>query len=72
MSKTIRKTSTEFAAAVAGAKNVKVFSLDNDFSGAPAPTFPKWIGEKFQMVRDGARYTARVHSNLWVEFEVAA
>lgn len=72
MTKIVRKTSNEFAAAITGAKNVKVFSLENDFSGAAAAGFPKWIGDKFQMVRDGSLYTARVHSNLWVEFEVAA
>lgn len=72
MAKIVRKTSTEFAAALEGAKSVKVFSLDNDFTGASAPSFPKWIGDKFQMVREGNRFTARVHSNLWVEFEVAA
>lgn len=72
MSRTVRKNSKEFAAAVSGAKNIKVFSLGNGFTGQPVDEFPQWVGNDFQLVADAGGYKARVHSNLWFEFEVAA
>lgn len=72
MNRTVRKNTKEFAAAVKSARNVRVFSLDNGFSGAAAAEFPRWIGDDFKLYAGTNGYQARVHSNLWVEFEVAA
>lgn len=68
----VRKNSKEFAAAVAGAQNIKAYSLENGFTGKPVAEFPKWIGSDFKLARSGDGYSAYVHSNLWYEFEVAA
>lgn len=73
MTKTVRKNSKQFSAAIEGARNLRVYSLDNGFTGVAADGFPSWVDRSdIQLVTDGNRYTARVHSNLWFEFEVAA
>lgn len=73
MNRTVRKNYKEFAAAVAGAKNIRIFSLDNCFTGVAAEAFPRWIGaDDFKLTADADGYKARVHSNLWIEFEAAA
>lgn len=73
MSRTVRKNTKEFTAAVAGAKNIRIFSLDNGFTGVAADEFPRWIGaDDFKLIADADGYKARVHSNLWIEFEAAA
>lgn len=71
MQRTVKKNSKEFAAAVAGATDVRVYSLDNGFTGAQVEAFPAWIDD-FKLYAIGDGYKARVHSNLWVEFKVAA
>lgn len=71
MQRTVKKNSKEFAAAVAGATDVRVYSLDNGFSGASVEGFPKWI-VNFKLCSKGEGYSAHVHSNLWVEFKVAS
>jgi hypothetical protein len=70
MERTIRKNSKEFTAALKGARNVRVYSLDNGFRGAPVAEFPRWVDD-FALYAGAAGYKARVHSNLWVEFEGA-
>ena len=71
MERTVRKNSREFSLAIAAATDVRIYSLDNCFSGAPVEEFPKWVDD-FKLYSSGDRYKARVHSNLWVEFKVAA
>ena len=68
MQRTIKKNSKEFAAAVAGATDVKVYSLDNCFTGVSVETFPAWVDD-FKLYAIGEMYKARVHSNLWIEFK---
>lgn len=71
--KTVRRNTKQFVAAIEGARNIRVFSLDNGFSGTPVDEFPRWIEPSdIQLVVSGEKYTARVHSNLWFEFGVAA
>lgn len=72
MERTVRKNSKEFSSAVASATEVRVYSLDNCFSGVPATEFPTWIGDDFKLYATTNGYKARVHSNLWVEFKVPA
>ena len=71
MERTVKKNSKEFASAVAAATDVRVYSLDNCFSGAPVEGFPEWVDD-FKLYANGDQYKAHVHSNLWVEFKVAA
>lgn len=71
-SRTIRKNSKEFEAAIASATAIKAFSLDNGFSGAAVEVFPAWIGRDFRLYAEGDTYKAHVHSNLWYEFRRAA
>lgn len=71
MTKVVRKNSKQFKAAIESARDIRVFSLENYFHGKPVDAIPAWIANDFQLVTDGAKYTARVHSNLWYEFEAA-
>lgn len=71
MERTVKKNSKEFAAAVAKAIEVRIYSLDNGFTGVSSEGFPKWVDD-FKLYAKGNEYKARVHSNLWVEFKVAA
>lgn len=58
-------------------KNVRIYSLENSFTGQPASDpqraieFAAKVGAKF--AHDAATNTgrARCHSNLWYEFDVA-
>lgn len=73
MTNTVRKNSKEFAAAFGSARSFKIFSLENGFTGVDVSEFPRWVDKQdLALVRNGAGYIARVHSNFWVEFEVAA
>ena len=67
----VRRNSKEFKKAFAEAKNVRVYTFDNDFSGIIYPSFvfgkldssdrlTKQITEENQTL-----YTLHVHSNLW-------
>ena len=71
MERTVKKNSKEFASALAGATDVRVYSLDNGFTGVSSEVFPKWVDD-FKLYAGPLGYKARVHSNLWVEFKVAA
>ena len=71
MERTVRRNSKEFGAAIAGASEIRIYSLDNGFTGADADSFPSWV-EDFKLYARGNEYKAYVHSNLWVEFKVAA
>lgn len=73
---TIQKTSKAAKIAIANAKDVVRFSLENGFSGEPISKDHLAVhlhseGSKLFKGTSGV-YTVRVHSNLWYEFEVAA
>ena len=72
MERAVKKNSKEFASAIAAASAVRVYSLDNGFTGVSSETFPRWIGDDFKLYATSYGYKARVHSNLWVEFKAAA
>jgi len=71
MNRRIRKNAKEFAAAVANAKNIRCYSLDNCFSGKSADVIPAYLANDFELSHDGETYKARVHSNLWYEFNAS-
>lgn len=73
MERTVKKNSKEFTKAITSATEIKIYSLDNCFSGVEADEFPRWIRpDDFKLYAKGDAYKARVHSNLWIEFKAAA
>jgi hypothetical protein len=68
MTRTIRKNSKEFTAAFANATNIRCYSLSNYFNGSTVAAICDYDRENCKLVHDGETYKARVHSNLWYEF----
>jgi len=70
---TIAKNTNRAKQAVANAKDIRCFSLNNNFSGMPLADQSLASELKSNRSRltvsDNGRYTIHVHSNLWYEFQ---
>ena len=67
--KTIRKNTKARAAAIANAKDLQVFTLNNNFTGAPvASILPHHLESSKLSQHEDGKYSLHVHSNCWYEF----
>jgi hypothetical protein len=69
MTKTIRKNTKAYDAAISDAKNVLGYSESNYFNGTPVVLpFSQFVLDNAKLVQRGDKFSLTVHSNWWYEF----